>query len=343
MEHRLPAASDVGATGQVRANRQKQSSLPAFFPSGFLLSSFFAFFRAVKPYAPQLVPLIVFIILLPAVILISFFAGFIVWNNVAVAWDVPIYLQYGYGQAPFASASLPKMAPQQLYDISVQLTVPAVESNFALGNFMTTLTLSTSSNRTISSISQPAIAYSPKPSLFLRHPSTITLNVPMLSSFRLGSSSDLVAFVQLGRHDSWRGVGTGVARELSVISSSIRGAVVHRGIRGLVARFPLTSALISTATFLTILLFMLAICTLPAGLRKPVAFDADKMAVQRRPDVSPGPELDDKLILRRRSKARVGTRRAKWKTQSSAVAGQSGESIRRRATRTTDRAADFYS
>lgn len=51
--------------------------------------------------------------------------------------------------------TLPSLVAQQRYDISLHLTVPATESNYALGNFMTSLTLSTSSNKTLTSIRRP--------------------------------------------------------------------------------------------------------------------------------------------------------------------------------------------
>jgi hypothetical protein len=59
------------------------------------------------------------------------------------------------GQPPYATIPLPPLVPQQRYDIYVQLIIPAVESNYALGNFMTSLTVTTPSNQTLASVRQP--------------------------------------------------------------------------------------------------------------------------------------------------------------------------------------------
>jgi hypothetical protein len=45
--------------------------------------------------------------------------------------------------------------PQQRYDISVQLEIPLTESNLALGNFMTSLWLTTPANKTLISVRRP--------------------------------------------------------------------------------------------------------------------------------------------------------------------------------------------
>jgi uncharacterized membrane protein len=70
--------------------------------------------------------------------------------------------------------------------------------------------------------------------------------------------------VELGRRDGWRALGNGEGRELSVFSASLRGTVKRHGIRGLVTRFPITFAIVSSATFLVISLLVLAACILPA-------------------------------------------------------------------------------
>lgn len=56
---------------------------------------------------------------------------------------------------PYAQAVLPALVAQQRYDISLQLQIPNLDANYALGNFMTTLTLSTPSNKTLVSIRRP--------------------------------------------------------------------------------------------------------------------------------------------------------------------------------------------
>jgi len=62
---------------------------------------------------------------------------------------------YSDGPQPYSQILLPPLVPQQRYDISAQLVVPITESNLALGNFMTSLTLSTLANKTLISIRRP--------------------------------------------------------------------------------------------------------------------------------------------------------------------------------------------
>jgi len=59
------------------------------------------------------------------------------------------------GIPPYAEFALPTLVAQQRYDISLHLVIPATESNFALGNFMATLKLATTSNETLSVIRRP--------------------------------------------------------------------------------------------------------------------------------------------------------------------------------------------
>jgi hypothetical protein len=51
--------------------------------------------RHIKPVVPQLIALSVCLLLVPLVILLSLYAGWFVWRNVAVGWEAPVYLQYG--------------------------------------------------------------------------------------------------------------------------------------------------------------------------------------------------------------------------------------------------------
>ena len=59
------------------------------------------------------------------------------------------------GLPPYAEVSLPTLNAVQPYDFTLHLDVPAIESNFHLGNFMSTLTLSTTSNKTIVTTRRP--------------------------------------------------------------------------------------------------------------------------------------------------------------------------------------------
>jgi hypothetical protein len=126
-----------------------------------------------RPYAPQLVPIAVCMFLVPFAICLSLYAGWSVWKSLAVGWDVPLYLQYGYvaylinsvilltafhqfsqSVTPYASAALPPIQASQPYDISLHMRLPISESNMSLGNFMATLTLVTPSNETLVTVSR---------------------------------------------------------------------------------------------------------------------------------------------------------------------------------------------
>lgn len=52
--------------------------------------------RTLRQYTPNLVSLFVFFLLIPFLGFVSLSAGLIIWRNVAVGWQVPLYLQYGY-------------------------------------------------------------------------------------------------------------------------------------------------------------------------------------------------------------------------------------------------------
>ncbi|KAI0076234.1 hypothetical protein K474DRAFT_1645251 [Panus rudis PR-1116 ss-1] len=222
--------------------------------------------RLIKPFAPQLIPLAVFSLAIPIIGFLSISAGWFVWRSIAVGWEIPLYLQYGDGLPPYAKIALPPIAVQQPYDISLHLVVPATESNYALGNFMATLTLSTPSNTTLSSVRRPAIVL-PSSSLIpfssAYQQGTTSLDIPLLTSYQPKVSS-VNAYVELGRSDFWKSIGKGEGREISVSSALLRGVVVHKGIRGLITRFPLLTALISSGTFFFISFIVLASCLLPA-------------------------------------------------------------------------------
>lgn len=151
------------------------SASPVFRIPLLLFDMFASAIRLLKPLAPQLIPLTVFALSIPIVVFFSLSAGWFVWRSIAVGWETAVHLQYGYvrplrsftsmlmasllnnrdGPSPHAWITLSNLVTQQPYDVSVQLAVPASESNFALGNFMTTLTLATSSNKTIISVRRP--------------------------------------------------------------------------------------------------------------------------------------------------------------------------------------------
>jgi len=239
---------------------------PFHYPIKLLGDIMAAIFHFVSPYTPNLIPLAVFLLALPVIAFLSISAGWLVWRSVAIAWEAELPLQFGDGPTPYAEVALSHIVAKQPYDISLHLVVPAIEPNFALGNFMTTLTLVTPTNRTLAYVRKPSIVLprSSAPwSFIFNWPGTVDLNIPLLTSYTLETSRAL-ARVELGRRDQWRSLGNGEGRELSVLSAVLRGVVVHKGIRGLVSRFPLISSLIAAGTFLFISFVVLASCLLPA-------------------------------------------------------------------------------
>ncbi|CDO73203.1 hypothetical protein BN946_scf185007.g258 [Trametes cinnabarina] len=251
--------------------------------------------RLIQPLAPQLVPLLVFSISLPVILFLSVGSGYWVWKSVAVGWETEIFLQYGDGPVPFSEVALPSVVAQQPYDISLHLVVPANEANFALGNFMASLTLMTPSNGTIAAARKPAIVLPPiaSPWSFLyNRPGTVDLNIPMLKDFVLGTTRAL-ARVELGRRDQWKTLGVGHGREVSVLSGYIRGVVLHHGVRGLISRFPLVSALAASVVFFFIMFVGMVACLMPA-VEWHFPSDSDET-----------PQADDKMRRRRRSRRKT--------------------------------------
>ncbi|KAI0652281.1 hypothetical protein C8Q79DRAFT_997408 [Trametes meyenii] len=222
--------------------------------------------RLVQPLAPQLIPLLVFSVSLPVIFFLSGSSGYWVWKSVAVGWETEIFLQYGDGPIPYAVVALPQVIPQQAYDISLHLVVPANEANFELGNFMAYLTLQTPKNGTIAMARKPAIVlptHTTPWSLLYNRPGTVDLNIPMFDGLTIGTSRAL-ARVELGRKDQWKSIRDGQGRELAVLSGYIRGVVLHRGVRGIISRFPIASAVVASMVFFLIMFVGMIACLMPA-------------------------------------------------------------------------------
>ncbi|KZP10541.1 hypothetical protein FIBSPDRAFT_801111 [Athelia psychrophila] len=241
----------------------------------------------IRPIVPQLVSLSVCLLLVPLLVLFSALSGWYVWKNIAIGWNIPVYLHYGDGIPPYAEIQLPRLSAQQPYNIFLHLNVPATESNFALGNFMTQLTLATPSNRTLAYIRRPAIITPPHSSFWITRPSSVDLTVPLLTAFTPGTSQ-VVGRLELGRRDEWRNLGQGHGRELSVLSVSLRGVTKPEGLRGLISRFPLLSGLTSSVIFLGISLLFLTAVFLPTVFKAP----------------SPQPEHIDEIVSPSRERLR---------------------------------------
>jgi hypothetical protein len=48
-----------------------------------------------RPVAPQLIPLAVFFLLVPLLVIPAILSGFYVWYSRAISWHSPLYFQYG--------------------------------------------------------------------------------------------------------------------------------------------------------------------------------------------------------------------------------------------------------
>ncbi len=66
-----------------------------WLPVQLVLDLIHAAWRSFRPYLPQLVPLIVFLITIPILAASSVSAGWFVWRSIAVGWEASLYLQYG--------------------------------------------------------------------------------------------------------------------------------------------------------------------------------------------------------------------------------------------------------
>lgn len=49
-----------------------------------------------RPYAPQLIPIVVCLALVPFAVCLSLAAGWMVWKSLVVGWEAPLFFQYGY-------------------------------------------------------------------------------------------------------------------------------------------------------------------------------------------------------------------------------------------------------
>lgn len=73
-----------------------QTTWPALrYPVKLLYHIFSAGFRLFKPFAPQIVPLAVFILAFPIIVFLSLSSGWFVWRSIAVGWETELHLQYG--------------------------------------------------------------------------------------------------------------------------------------------------------------------------------------------------------------------------------------------------------
>ncbi|KAL5519052.1 hypothetical protein ACEPAH_735 [Sanghuangporus vaninii] len=250
---------------------------------------------------PQLVRLFICIGALPILLLFSFIAGWIVWSTVPIGWRIPVYLQYGDSAVPYADIEVVSLSTTQPYEISLQLTLPANDANYALGNFMTSLTIATFSNVTLADIRRPAIVLPPSPNFlpFSRPAHLVQLTVPLASSLITGVNR-VKAHIELGRKDGWRTLGQGEGREVSVYAASLNGMVRPQGLRRAVAAAPISFAVVAGVVFFIVTALILAGCLLPSVLQSEHA-EVVKAKPEEAEPTSPAEEPSIASRLRRRS------------------------------------------
>ncbi|KAL5495369.1 hypothetical protein ACEPAI_832 [Sanghuangporus weigelae] len=285
-------------------NRTSQApSSPTFYDSWAKHLSAFteSILLRLKARTPQLVPLFICIGVLPILLLFSLIAGWIVWSTVPIGWRIPVYLQYGDSTVPYADIEVVSLSTTQPYEISLQLTVPANEANYALGNFMTSLTITTVSNVTLAVFRRPAIVLPPSPNIlpFSRPAHLVHLTVPLASSLITGVSR-VKAHIELGRKDGWRTLGQGEGREVSVYAASLNGMVRPQGLRRAIGAAPLSFAIVAGVVFFVVTALILAGCLLPSVLRSEHA-EVIKVKPEEAEPTSPAEEPSITSRLRRRS------------------------------------------
>ncbi|KAF9502548.1 hypothetical protein BDN71DRAFT_1438204 [Pleurotus eryngii] len=313
-----PSSSRQRTTSDEPPQRREIVSTILYAPPRLLFILLYRAAAFLQPYASQIIPIFICLLLVPLVISLSLYAGWLVWRSVPVAWQVPIDFQYGDGASPYSQATIAGIAPYQPYDISLRLSVPATEANFGLGNFMAALELTTPSNKSIASVRRSAIIL-PSSSTTLFIFSTprklIDLKISLLDSFSFGTSKAM-ARVEVGRRDLWKTLGRGEGRELSVYSASLVGRVRHSGVTGLVSRFPLVSAVVASTIFLFVCLLVVTSCILPTVFTNNGEYTPHELPPMK-PDLDPNSGGDEEPPKpRRRSRgARSSMRRVAVKRE----------------------------
>ncbi|KAH7104217.1 hypothetical protein BKA62DRAFT_693896 [Auriculariales sp. MPI-PUGE-AT-0066] len=250
-------------------------------------------------FVPYLLPVVAAALLVPMLALLSLGAGWMVWSSVPTGWRVLLDFQYGDG-IPHADAFLASLVQDQVYSVSIEMLVSASAANFALGNFMTSLVLTTVTNLTVASVSRPSIITPPR--TWLVSPSTIQHSLLLIPEM-IPTASRLLAHVEVGRKDSWRSIGTGEGREVGIVKAWLVGHVKLSGLRAIIGAFPLTSTIVAMIAFFCIsLIGLMSFTALAAYLspRKPpqrkavsLTYGEPEAVVKKEPVVLSLPQFSD--------------------------------------------------
>ncbi|KAG8753120.1 hypothetical protein FRC14_006412 [Serendipita sp. 396] len=214
-------------------------------------------------YLPQLA---IIAISVPLIIIVSLIAGLIVRNSVPQPWERRVFFQYGESPIPIAHFQLPPLVADQAYDISVHLTVPHTDISVSLGNFMTYLNVTTPSNKTLIAARKPAAILPKAPKgpirrlLSLSSSGYVDVTISILPDWIPGTSSPLFATLEVGRRDSWKSLGSGEGREVTILEAFVRGSVQLHGTRRLVSKYPNVAGVLSSVSFFVTAALGLVLC-----------------------------------------------------------------------------------
>jgi len=180
--------------------------------------------------------------------------------------------------------------------------VPATESNYALGNFMTSLRLATAYNETITTVRRSTALIPPHPSLVRQavwgYSSVIKISIPLLYEFTTGTS-DVNVRLEIGRSDGWRSVGAGQGQELTVLEAILKGAIRPTGIRAILTRYPRLTTFASSFAFFFISIIVVTIIIFSAMGSLPPAPPDETASVGEESDGGDSPYPKARRVSKR--------------------------------------------
>jgi hypothetical protein len=90
-----------------------------------------------RPFAPQLIPLAVFFLLVPSLFIPAIVSGLYVWYSRAISWQSPLFFQYGCVLA----YSQERLSTHVLRATASHHTLRLISSHLTLPNLMTYLSI----------------------------------------------------------------------------------------------------------------------------------------------------------------------------------------------------------
>ncbi|TLS25842.1 hypothetical protein PpBr36_07068 [Pyricularia pennisetigena] len=235
---------------------------------------------------------------------------------------IPLHLQYGRMEKPFAVASLHdrNIKDSQEYDITVSLTVPHSPANLERGNFMISLHLASLSKSEIRQsqirpevfLDSPKVIYSEARPALLPYTSpiiSIASRVVFLGYYLLSSSSETTVLVIPLAESVVFGMGkdyfptallvqmdSGTEAPLRTYAASVTFAAQLSGLRWLMYRHWIASFVVFTTLFWVCSVLFMLMAWLVMGMffthRQPVTAELTPATIKNEP-----PEEDDKYYV----------------------------------------------